>query len=363
MFNKIHHFLIIIIMISGCTYEYGLIKPGEKEYVYVTETEIVPETTEVEIEVPVEVEVEVEVPVNVEVEVPVYIEVEVEVEGDPGEIWVDSFIQPNTFDGVDIIWVIDTSGSMGRYDPQLMAGIETMLGALPASDWRLVMISADPMYTITESQFPLVPGDDIDDATDMYSLMGRGGREEGFDAVHDYIAYNPYASTWMRPDAALLVVFVSDEEEQSRAFTAVSDFTSWYGSLRMGSVFLSSIVNHDFAESVCDWTVSSIDVGDRYMEATDHFSGVVVDICEEDWSPGVTDAAVSVAPHESIALSHAPTVDSIKVFIDGALNSDWIYSSTDNTVYFSVIPGPGSLVEVGYLYMPATDTGEPDTGA
>ncbi len=359
MFYKIRHFLIAFSIFTGCYTDYGIVKPGEKEYVYITETETVTETVEVEVEVEVPVEVEVEV----EVEVPVYIETEVEVEGDPGEVWVDSFIQPSSFDGVDIIWVIDTSGSMYRYDPQLMAGIDTMLSALPVSNWRLVMISSDPARAVLESQFPLVPGDDIDDATDMYSLMGRGGMEEGFDAVHDYIISNPYAATWMRSDAALLVVFVSDEEEQSRTFTAVTDFTGWYSSLRMGSVFLSSIVTHDAAESVCTWTVMARDVGTRYMDATASYGGVVVDICEEDWSAGVTDAAVSVAPHESIALTHEPTVDSIRVFIDGTLNGDWSHSAPDNTIYFSVIPPGGSLVEVGYLYISTSDTGETDSGA
>ena len=129
----------------------------------------------------------------------------------------------------------------------------------------------------------------------------------------------------------------------------------------MGSVFLSSIVNHSYPdESVCTWSVMARDVGLRYMEATNHFAGVIVDICEEDWSAGVTEASVSVAPHESITLTHEPNVDSIRVFINGSLNYDWSYSATDNTIYFSVIPGPGALVEIGYLYTPIEDTG--DTG-
>ena len=73
-----------------------------------------------------------------EVEVPVY--VYEEVPEDPGLIWVDSFIQPQSVDGVDIIWVIDTSGSMSAYDEELLAGIEAMLLALPESGWRLAMM-------------------------------------------------------------------------------------------------------------------------------------------------------------------------------------------------------------------------------
>ena len=53
--------------------------------------------------------------------------------------------------------------------------------------------------------------------------------------------------------------------------------------------------------------------------------------------------------------------DDIRVFINGTLSYDWYYSVTDNTVYFTVIPSAGDLVEIGYLYIPEPeDTG--DTG-
>ena len=85
--------------------------------------------------------------------------------------------------------------------------------------------------------------------------------------------------------------------------------------------------------------------------------GVVIDICDDDWSPGVTDATHSIEPYESIGLTHAPVVDSIRVFIDGSLSAyGWTYSATDNTVNFTVIPTTGQLVEVGYRYI-ETDTG------
>ena len=148
--------------------------------------------------------------------------------------------------------------------------------------------------------------------------------------------------------------------------TAVNDFTSWYGSLRGGGVFLASIVNHETTVSMCDWSVSSIDVGDRYMEATNYFGGVIVDICDEDWTPGDTDATHSIAPHESWPLTHDPSEDSINVFINGSLQADstWTYSASDNTVYFTIIPVGGDLVEIGYLYTPVTtDTGGTDTSS
>ena len=296
----------------------------------------------------------------VEVKVPVYVEKEVEVESDPGVIWVDSFVQPKSVDGVDILWVIDTSGSMGTYDPQLLAGIEAMMLALPPTGWRLAMTSNDPDEAAQEDQFPLLPGDDIVDAMDMLSLMREGPREEGFDAARAYIE-NDYAQSWMRHDAALLVVMVSDEEDQSDDwFADVDDFITWYQTQRGGSVYLSSIINVDPAVSVCDTPPNTIDVGERYMEATTHFNGYIVDICSEDWSPGVTAASTQVEPHEYIELTHVPVEDSIRVFIDQQLNHDWYYEPSENRVYFDVIPSGDSLVEVGYLYHESEDSG--DTG-
>lgn len=304
-----------------------------------------------------EVEVEVEVPV----EVPVYVEVEVPV--NEGEIWIDSFTQLMSIDGIDILWVVDRSGSMGRFNDELLAGVEAMLLALPVSDWRLVMISADPTKSVISNEFPLIPGDTVADAEAMLSTLTMATLEEGFNSVYQYMSNNPYSSTWMRPDAGLLVVFVSDEEEQSHLeYPAVSDFMSWYQGQRMGSVFMASVVNQDASTSLCSFPPSPIDVGNRYMDATTMLGGTIVDICDEDWSPGVTDATHSIEPVENIKLTHQAEVDSIRVFIDGALNSDWYYQQSDNTVYFTIIPSAGQLVEVGYRYIDTPDTGNVDSG-
>jgi hypothetical protein len=331
--------LLFILSMVSCSTDYMI--GGASEVITIRE--------QIEVEVPVEVEVEVEVPVYVEVEVPV----------NEGIIWVDSFTQSMTIDGIDILWVVDRSGSMGRHDAELLAGVHAMLLALPVSDWRLVMISADPSKAVLSTEFPLVPGDDIGDADAMLATLNPAPYEEGFNAVYDYITFNPYSSTWMRNDAGLLVVFVSDEDEQSDIeYPMVADFLSWYQTLRMGSVFMASVVNVPEEDSMCEHYVSTIDVGNRFIEATNTLGGIVVDICDPDWSPGVTDATNSIEPIESVKLTHKAEADSIRVFIDGVVNNDWYYQSSDNTVYFTIIPAGGQLVEVGYRYIDVgTDTG------
>ena len=280
------------------------------------------------------------------------IEVEVEVPGDPiGQQWVDSFVQPGGVDGVDILWVIDASGSMYVYQNRLLAGIEAMLNALPSSDWRLAMIANHPPAAAQEDQFPLVPGDDIVDAEDMLNAMGVGYFEEGFDSVYEYIINNPYSATWMRQNSALLVVFVSDEEDQSNGyFGQVGEFTAWYSTLRLGPVYLSSVVTQDPSVSVCSTPPHPINVGDRYMEATNAFNGIIVDICAEDWAAGVTEASNQVDPYEWYELTYEPIEDSIRVFVDHIPNNNWTYQASDNTVYFTIIPDADAWVEIVYRH-------------
>ena len=324
--------LLAIFVMAGCSPDYAIVMPGDAETIVVTES--VTET----------------VIVTEEIEVPVYIEVEVPV--NEGEIWIASFTQHMSVDGIDILWVIDKSGSMSRYNDELLAGIEAMILALPVSNWRLVIISADSTDSVMSTEFPLVPGDTIIDAERMFNTLPMGPWEEGFNSVYEYIIHNPYSSTWMRPEAGLLVVFVSDEEEQSDVeYPSPANFLSWYGSLRMGSVFMASVVNLEPSISLCDSPPRPLDVGERYMEATGVLGGIIVDICDSDWSAGVTDATHSVDPYENIVLSHKAEVDSIRVFINGSLNYDWYYQESDNTVYFTIIPNAGQLVEVGYRYI------------
>ena len=280
-------------------------------------------------------------------------EVVVEVPGEGGDVWIDSFTQPHTMNGIDIVWLIDKSGSMSQHAQSVVDGIEQMMLALPPTGWRLGITTMAWSDSGSTQQFPLIPGDTVQDAWDAYNNTGNGGTEAGFDALYAYLLENQYNQTWLREDAGLLVVFVSDEDEQSfRDFTSnpagLQDFINWYGSQRP-SVFLASIVNIHETVNDCNWGVPALYVGDRYIDATNAYSGVIVDICAEDWAPGVQEAASQVVPHEEWELTHVPLEDTVIVFVDTIEFTDWIYNPLSNSVEFNIIPPEGSLVEIGYV--------------
>ena len=275
---------------------------------------------------------------------------------DGAPIWVDSFTQPQSVNGVDIIWVIDPSGSMNQHQQRVLDGIGAMMQALPPNGWRLVIIPADYRFSEQEQQFPLVPGDSATMAENMYQLAKKGSFEAGFDAVYGYIMNNTYSNTWMRQDAALLVVFVSDEKEQSNVYlNSTQNFISWYSSLR-NNVYVASIVNQPTQQSECN-APSSL-TGSEYIYAATHFGGQVVDICSEDWTAGVTDASNQIEPHEEWELSFEPADPShIYIFYDGVPQPDtdgvdlfWHYESSSNKIIFDKVPQANVLVEIAYYY-------------
>ena len=346
--------LLCSILPLGCVEgDYALYNLHQPDTIYV----------EVPVEVPVEVYVPVEVPVEVIVEVPV------EVPGEGGEVWIDSFDQPYTMNGIDIVWLIDKSGSMNQHAHSVVAGIEQMMLSLPPAGWRLGITTTAWSNAASTQEFPLVPGDSVQDAWDAYNNTGNHGTEAGFDAIYAYLIENQYNQSWLRPSAGLLVVFVSDENEQStRDFSphapGLQDFINWYGQQR-NSVFLASIVNIHPTENDCSWNIPGLWVGERYMDATNAFGGVVVDICSQDWAPGVQAATAQVTPHEEWALTYQPIADTLIVFVDFVeMNSaDWQYNATTNSVEFLVIPPQGSLVEIGYVIEPSPGDDDDSAGS
>jgi hypothetical protein len=268
--------------------------------------------------------------------------------GEDWPIWVDSVVQPGETSGVDILWVIDPSGSMNDDKPRVLAGIQAMMNALPSVNWRLMIIPGDWRYVSSLNEFPLLPGDTYNDALTMYNTNIFGSLESGFDSVYEYIENNQFSSNWMRENAALLIVFVSDEEDQSTVFSSVNNFTNWLGEVRPYS-HLSSIVN--IPNGACN--AYGMNVGNRYIDATNTYNGQVIDICTDDWSAGVLDATAQVSPYEYLELTEVPTdPTSIVMFVDGVVYNFWHYSSSHNRVYFDVIPDENSLIEIAYYYDP-----------
>ena len=288
------------------------------------------------VEIIVEVEKEVEVEVIVEEEFPV---------------WAQTYFQPSLGNGVDILWVVDPSGSMSDNWAQVVLGVEQMMLALPTNiNWRLEIIPTDQNRATQLQSFPILPGDSLQIAQDHLLNNVTGHYEKGMDAVKNYIQYNTDAHQWMRTDVALLIIFVSDENDSSGQTS--TQFINWL-SYQRPEIFVTSIVNVDPLQSLCPGEFNhNLDVGQDYIDISNYFYGATIDICEPDWTSGVTQAAHQVQFIDEVYLDHTPVdIDHIEVFVDNSLWTDWVWDVPNNKIIFSVRPPEGSIITVSYNYL------------
>lgn len=146
---------------------------------------------------------------------------------EPLPIPIDSgytFISPSPEDdsgfipweAYDVLVVYDTSGSMGDevlIPPGASQIPEELTNA--GSDWQLVIISADAERDIAWEVDPMDPDPEWSVLEGIHYLLAQGAPNEvGIDAALAFYDRNP---NWFRADATTLIVFISDEEDQSKA--------------------------------------------------------------------------------------------------------------------------------------------------
>ena len=255
---------------------------------------------------------------------------------------VDSYLQPSKLEELDVLIVLDTSGSMSDNYDDVADGMDILRTDIESLtlDYRFGYITMDP-----GNLSYLGPYDSSSSTIDMLmapNLLPMTMPEEGFAST-----YNFFSSTdlydFRRPEADFLLFLISDEDEQS-AITA-DLFHEW-----LHDEFQD--VNHDVVAitqlegSQCGYTY---DVGYKYEELVNLYGKDPIDICEEDWSVWLSDSSYLTQQQDSIQLSEPePILESIIVYVDGQAIYSWSYIEETNTVKLDNTPDYGSLIEVGY---------------
>ena len=150
---------------------------------------------------------------------------------------------------------------------------------------------------------------------------------------------------FLRPDALLHVIVVSDEKEQS------GDPGGYVAALQglKGSPSLlkiSAVVDID--ASCGDQGADNGSAG--YREAVAETGGLMLDICDDAWGARADELAVaSLSGIGEYPLSGDPDVDTIQVFIDGEeVFSGWSYDPASNTIELDADLDGGEFIEVFY---------------
>lgn len=282
---------------------------------------------------------------------------------------VDYFIQDAKHAAVDVMWMLDKSGSMDENKPYVLEGIGGMFGAIPADfDARVGVMSMDITEALVADVPYLTKENSVADAEALYdSLWGMDSIERGLESFQIVATKNDSAMSWLREEGddegnpvPMLVIEVSDEDDLSylgqvsSSEEAATRFEDWYSKYRgeRKYVFFAAIVQTSL-ESTCDtFTI----IGERYIQVADYYEGVLLNICSpgEEWAAAMADAMGQIGQmgtRDSITLSYQPLVPTVHVKKNGyyfSENGNWYYDENQNTVFFLNIPTPGDRMEAFY---------------
>lgn len=266
---------------------------------------------------------------------------------------------------VDILWVVDNSPSMVEEQDNLASNFDHFVSFMSQTnvDFHIGVISTDMKDAGHSGKLRGNPSVITTETPDMVNVFsqnvhvgtGGGAMEQGLAAMHSGLT-EPLLSGanagFIRPDASLFVIAVSDEDDAS--FGPVHYFErfleGYKGAGNSPKVNFSSIMG-----DVPDGCATARP-GARYAELVQLTGGITASICSEDF--GVTLEGLGFTAAGLIRvfpLSTVPVTETLAVWVDDVqVQNDpqqgWQYDGSTNSVVFSgsFVPPSGSTIKVEY---------------
>ncbi|MEE2830429.1 MAG: hypothetical protein VX498_14670 [Myxococcota bacterium] len=304
----------------------------------------------------------------------------------------EAFVQSEA-ESTDILWVIDTSGSMIDEQAALAEHFPAFIEFFV--DWDIPFRMGITSTNVGEEDSEGLDGrlvgeppwidsdeEDVEAAFVERALLGidhRHGEERGLHASYTALGtlLDGVNEGFLREEASLVVLVVSDEPDYSTLSASDaedwidwSSYATWMDGLKGDAPedaersHFSSIVGvgeeglddpdgclHGGLEGEGSLENGALR-GDGYIEASIATGGTVQSICSEDWTEtlgrlGLTSAGLS----DRFPLSDVPVPGSIVVRVSGSQVEGWSYDSVLASVVFEItgIPEAGEEVVVTYL--------------
>lgn len=254
---------------------------------------------------------------------------------------------------VDIIWFIDTSGSMVEETRNLNANLNRFASTMAASgvDYRVIMVGRRGTGNLQVCVPTPLGGAACGDGPRFRHIDQSVNSNDG---LQQLVNTYPRWRDFLRADSLKFFVAVTDDE--SRPMTADTfDRTvrAWPG---FTSYVFNSIVGYE-SRSDCPTLASR---GGQYLTLTMRTRGDQARVCATDWSAIFTTFASGIARRaNSFLLAEPARADTVQVWVVTAggmrtrLTTGWSYDPAMNRVVVdpASLPPPGSHLEI--LYRPA----------
>ena len=282
---------------------------------------------------------------------------------DPLGIQQDAFTQGDS--QVDILLVIDNSGSMGDEQAALAANFSAFMSSAASGNgnWHIGVTTTDVFVEkgvlVRSPGNPATLTPTTPNVASLFSQkvqVGTGGSgfEQAFAAASlavNSLNRNGANAGFLRPSAVLAIVIVTDAIEQSP--NSVGSYLAIFRAAKANKSELVqvSVVGPFSPPSGTCSTEGMVDPG-RFEAAINATGGVKSDICTLDWSRDLQNISRNLfgARRSFVLTGVARSAPDITVSINGSVipSTAWQYDDVNNAVVFNSPPSPGSAIEIRY---------------
>lgn len=269
---------------------------------------------------------------------------------------------------VDLLFVVDDSCSMDEEQALLGERFSAFLDLAQEEtiDYHVAVTTTDLGPSGAGGAFvgtpPVITPRTVDPAAAFAAnaMVGLGGTdaEQGLAAARAALSpplvEGPNAG-FLRPDASLGIVFVSDEDDQSPG--PVSDYADFFAALRPEPFLRANAIVGE-RPSGC----ATAGPGLRYLNLVDLIGGVSASICTADWDQTlIALAAGGFGFKTRFQLTGIPRPDTIDLqvngqrlprFDPGSGAALWRYLPEDNEILFEPVAVPEAGARVRVTYQP-----------
>jgi len=304
----------------------------------------------------------------------------------------DAFYQVEAGE-VDVLLVVDNSGSMQPYQEKLSTNFESFLAYFTGYvDYRIGVVTStlenpEALGGCTQEEIDAIPDggelvggtwisdEDADGSARFAELVQvgtcGGGYEMGLETA--LLALTPPLSDgansgFLREDAYLSIIFVTDEEDSSPLSTNdyINAFRSIKGASARGRFNASALVVTDEADCTDEQLDAGASENVRMVDVANQTDGVVGSICSGDFNDIVTELSLASSRLKDIFyLSETPDAGTLVVGVgEEEVPCDagvWSYQKVDGrpALVFErdQLPPPGSRITASYDYGDGDESG------
>ena len=272
---------------------------------------------------------------------------------------------------VDILWVVDNSGSMGDIQRNIESNASLFMNEFSKSnliEWRMGLISTDdsqlPFLGFDTVPFDFNSPDPVITFQNAIDRLGTNGSASEFVFKNINNLFNSHPN-FFRENAHLAIIMVSDEEEQSAGsswnpiprYKPFAFLNSMKARMKANRIlrFYGALQTSDLE----DCTSGMFNYkGSAYETVINETSGIIVSACSSQFGKQLAkigEDIVNFGEAPVVNLNELPVVETIRVFFENVeipggpkeLGGKWYYSERDKAIYFydadfipSGIPNP-----------------------